>query len=137
MSDDTANRIAIVTVHGTGDVAALDERKLPVDAGDKWFQQGSVFADRLTKRLASHGVVADIIPHHWSGKNSAKGREQGAEKLAATLKEASKRYAGVHVVGHSHGGNVANDAASMLSWRRRKKPPSSSPISSPRGSISA
>lgn len=121
MSDDTANRIAIVTVHGTGDVAAVEKGR-PLDDGDKWFLRGSVFTDRLVKRLASHGVVADIVPHHWSGANSAKGREQGAEKLAQTLKETSKRYAGVHVVGHSHGGNVANDAASMLSWRRRKKP---------------
>ena len=121
MSDDTANRIAIVTVHGTGDLG-VDDKKRPVDTGEKWFQRGSVFADRLAKRLASHGVVADIIPHHWSGLNSAKGREQGAEALAKRLKDCSKNYTGVHVIGHSHGGNVANDAASMLSWRRRKKP---------------
>jgi hypothetical protein len=121
MTDKSADRIAIVTVHGTGDTSTLEKGRL-LDDGEKWFLRGSVFTDRLVKRLASHGFVADIVPHHWSGLNSAKGREQGAEKLAATLKEKSKAYAGVHVVGHSHGGNVANDAASMLSWRRRKKP---------------
>lgn len=114
MSEDTAQRIAIVTVHGTGDTAQGPD-------GEKWFQRGSVFADRLLKRLASHGVVADIVPHLWSGANSAKGREQGAEKLARAVKQHAKSYAGVHIVGHSHGGNVANDAASMISWRRRKQ----------------
>ncbi len=114
MSDSKSDRIAIVTVHGTGDTATGPE-------GQKWFQRGSVFSERLTKRLASHGVVADVIPHLWSGANSAKGREIGSEKLAKTLKQAAKEYAGVHVLGHSHGGNVANDAATMISWRRGKK----------------
>lgn len=114
MSDNTSDRIAIVTVHGTGDTAEGPE-------GQKWFQRGSVFTERLTKRLASHGLDADIIPHLWSGANSAKGRELGSEKLAKVLKQTGKSYAGVHVIGHSHGGNVANDAATMMSWRRGKK----------------
>jgi hypothetical protein len=114
MNDNTGDRIAIVTVHGTGDTAEGPE-------GQKWFQRGSAFTERLTKRLASHGVVADVIPHLWSGANSAKGRELGSEKLAKVLKQTGKAYAGVHIVGHSHGGNVANDAATMMSWRRGKK----------------
>lgn len=114
MSDNTGDRIAIVTVHGTGDTAKEAD-------GKKWFQRGSDFTTRLVQRLASHGIVADIIPYNWSGANSAKGREAGSEKLAKTLTATSKNYAGVHVIGHSHGGNVANDAATMMSWRRSKK----------------
>jgi len=114
MSDNTGDRIAIVTVHGTGDTAAAPE-------GDKWFQRGSTFSTRLVQRLASQGIDADIVPHMWSGANSAKGRETGSEKLAKALNQVSKNYDGVHVIGHSHGGNVANDAATMMSWRRSKK----------------
>lgn len=114
MSENTGDRIAIVTVHGTGDTAEGPD-------GKKWFQRGSDFTTRLVQRLASHGVVADIVPHMWSGANSAKGREIGSEQLAKALTKASKDYAGVHVIGHSHGGNVANDAATMMSWRRSKK----------------
>lgn len=114
MSGSTGERIAIVTVHGTGDTATGPD-------GPKWFQRGSTFTERLVKRLASHGIVADIHPHLWSGANSAKGRELGSEKLARDLKRTAKDYAGVHVLGHSHGGNVANDAATMISWRRSKK----------------
>lgn len=114
MSDNTGDRIAIVTVHGTGDTAEGPD-------GKKWFQRGSDFSTRLQQRLARHGIVADIVPHMWSGANSAKGRETGSEKLAKSLSQTSKKYAGVHVIGHSHGGNVANDAATMMSWRRSKK----------------
>ncbi|MBL8557882.1 MAG: hypothetical protein JNM47_04130 [Hyphomonadaceae bacterium] len=114
MNENTGDRVAIVTVHGTGDTATGPD-------GDKWFQRGSAFTSRLVQRLASHGIVADIVPHMWSGANSAKGREAGSEALAKALNQTSKSYAGVHVIGHSHGGNVANDAATMMSWRRSKK----------------
>lgn len=107
------NQIAVITVHGTGDTAKELE-------GTKWFQNGSVFADRLKKRLADQGVEAAVIPHLWTGANSAQGRENGARTLASAIKRHAKDYGGVHVIGHSHGGNVANDAATILNWRRRK-----------------
>ncbi len=107
------NEIAIVTVHGTGDTAQGPD-------GDKWFQNGSAFAGRLKQRLASQGIEAAVVPHLWTGANSSQGRENGANTLAKTIKRLAKDYGGVHVVGHSHGGNVANDAATVLNWRRRK-----------------
>ena len=105
--------IAVVTVHGTGDTAtSLD--------GPKWFQRGSAFSDKLKQRLAQDGVEAEIVPHLWSGANSAWERERGADKLAALIRRIRVRYAGVHLVGHSHGGNVANDAAVLLKWGLRR-----------------
>jgi hypothetical protein len=110
---DTTKPIAVVTVHGTNDTATELQ-------GEKWFQQGSTFAQALTRRLAERGIAADIVPFLWSGANSASEREKGAEKLATTIKRLAPRYSGVHVVGHSHGGNVANDAALLLRWGRRR-----------------
>ena len=109
-------QIAIVTVHGTGDTATGPD-------GDKWFQNGSVFTDRLKQRLATQGVEAAIVPHLWSGANSAKHREDGARTLSRTIRELARNYGGVHIVGHSHGGNVADEAAAMVAWRLHKNRP--------------
>lgn len=110
------DKIAIVTVHGTGDTAeGLD--------GDKWFQKGSSFSTRLQDQLASRGLESEIVPHLWSGANSASARERGSLDLAKKARKLAKSHAGVHVIGHSHGGNVANDAACMLNWHRKKKRP--------------
>lgn len=107
------DRIAVVTVHGTGDTA-------PGPDGDKWFQNGSVFTERLKARLAAQGLEADIHPLLWSGANSASEREKGARKLAKRVRALSKKGP-VHIIGHSHGGNVANDAACMLNWSSRQR----------------
>lgn len=107
------NRIAVVTVHGTGDTAA----EL---AGEKWFQQGSVFTEQVKARLAVRGFSADIVPLLWSGANSARAREAGADELSDTIKRLDRQYKGqVHIIAHSHGGNVANEAAAWLRWGRR------------------
>lgn len=106
-------KVAIVTVHGTGDTAdSLD--------GDKWFQRGSQFSQRLLQHLGSQGVQADIVPHLWSGANSAWERERGANRLAGRIRRLYDRYDSIHVIGHSHGGNVANDAAVLLKWGLRR-----------------
>lgn len=107
---ESRTRVAIVTVHGTGDTAEGV-------SGDKWFQDGSDFTTRLKRHLAQAGIEADILPHLWSGANSAREREKGALKLAKSLQRSKKQYRDVHVIGHSHGGNVANDAACAMRWR--------------------
>ncbi len=106
-------RIALVTVHGTGDTASS-----PV--GEKWFQSGSTFTNMLLERLAARGVEAEVVPHLWSGANSALARERGAMSLARMIRKTARTHSAVHVIGHSHGGNVANDAATMLNWRKGK-----------------
>lgn len=117
------DKIAIVTVHGTGDSAeSLD--------GPKWYQRGAEFTERLRQRLAGEGIEAEVVPVLWSGANSAAEREKGADKLARELKRCARRYDSVHVIGHSHGGNVANEAAVHLRWglKRRKQEPIASLI---------
>jgi hypothetical protein len=106
-------KIAIVTVHGTGDTADSEE-------GQKWYQRGSAFTERLRQALAAEGFDADIEPVLWSGANSASEREKGAEKLAKALRRCRGRYESVHVIGHSHGGNVANEAAIYLRWGQKR-----------------
>ena len=97
-------KVAIVTVHGTGDTADSAD-------GAKWFQRGSEFSQRLLQHLSGQGVSSEIVPHLWTGANSAWDRERGANKLAARIRGLYNKYDTIHVIGHSHGGNVANDAA--------------------------
>src|SRR5262245_48986627 len=106
-------KAAIVTVHGTGDTAEGAD-------GQKWFQRGSQFSQRLLQNLSAQGVEGEIIPHLWSGANSAWDRERGANKLTDLIRRLYSRYDSVHIVGHSHGGNVANDAAVLLKWGLRR-----------------
>ncbi len=111
-----SEKIAVVTVHGTGDTAeGLD--------GEKWFQRGSTFSSQLQASLRARGVDSEIVPHLWTGANSASAREKGSIALAKRARKLAKSHAGVHVIGHSHGGNVANDAACMLNWHTGKKRP--------------
>ncbi len=113
MAQPGLQRVTLITVHGTGDTAAsLD--------GEKWFQRGSPFAQRLVARLAEHGLTAEIAPFLWSGANSARERERAACLLARGAREAKRP---VHLIGHSHGGNVVNDAAVSLGWGRKKRVP--------------
>jgi hypothetical protein len=107
-------RIAIVTVHGTNDSA-------PGPDGDKWYQRGSAFTESLKQRLAPHGLEVDIVPHLWSGANSSYGREQGADDLCKKVKKCAKSHDSVHVIAHSHGGNVANMAADRMLWGVKRK----------------
>ena len=116
LNDD--GTVTIVTVHGTGDTAPADA--FDKDKGEKWFQKGSVFAERLSARLKTHGLNVNIHPYHWTGANSATSREKAAYGLEKFL---SKEARGAHVIGHSHGGNVANDAACMLGWNVKQKKP--------------
>lgn len=108
-----SDAIAVVTVHGTGDTAHGPD-------GAKWFQRGSAFTERLKRDLAAQGIESEIVPHLWSGANSATERERGANRLAALIRRLRGRYAGIHLIGHSHGGNVANDAAVLLKWGLRR-----------------
>lgn len=107
-------RIAVVTVHGTGDTAVA-----PV--GDKWFQSGSRFASALTERLRGAGIEAEITPFLWDGANSSRAREIAGEKLAKMLRRLAKSYDALHLIGHSHGGNVVNEALIGLRWGLRRR----------------
>lgn len=109
-------RIAIVTVHGTNDTAVGVE-------GPKWFQIGSEFESQLKRELSAEGIEADVHPLLWSGANSATAREQASRALASQIADLALSYDGIHVVAHSHGGNVANDAACMMNWSEKQRRP--------------
>ena len=115
MPGETLGRIAVVTVHGTGDTA-------PKLDGEKWFQRGAAFTEKLKGLLSAKGFEADIHPVLWSGANSARAREDGADEVADAIKRLSRQYDGqVHLIGHSHGGNVVNEAVDLLRWGRTKR----------------
>jgi hypothetical protein len=117
MSNDKANsgKIAVITVHGTNDTA-----KDGLLDGEKWFQRGSTFATALLAALNQRNIDAEIVPFLWTGANSGQAREKAADKLADSLKKHRKDYVQTHIVGHSHGGNVANEAADFVRWGRHK-----------------
>ena len=90
----------IVTVHGTNDAH-------PDDEGQRWWQRGSKFTQRLVDSLAARGIPqAEILPLHWSGQNSDFDRLKGAEDLARTLRRLDREGRQHAVIAHSHGGNV-------------------------------
>jgi hypothetical protein len=106
--------ISIITVHGTGDSAESD-------TGEKWWQKGSPFAERLQARLKEARVESRIEPFIWSGANNAFERERASEKLCNMIKRVRRTGRRINVIAHSHGGNVANDAAIDLHWGRTRK----------------
>lgn len=110
-------KVAIVTIHGTNDTAK--DGKLE---GEKWFQKGSTFSNALLAALTARGVSAEIEPFLWSGANSGREREAAADRLTNRINRYRRQYPQVHLIGHSHGGNVANEAADFLRWGRNKKP---------------
>jgi len=90
----------IVTVHGTNDAD-------PADEGHRWWQRGSDFAEHLIYRLAERGVAnAEILPLHWSGKNSDFDRLKGSADLAKLLGKLARDGRPHAIIAHSHGGNV-------------------------------
>lgn len=93
------NPLAVVTlVHGT------------FARGAPWTQPGSA----LSRAVCEHfGGRVQLRRFDWSGRNSFRARARGAEALAADAREIAARYIGVphYVIAHSHGGNVAIEAA--------------------------
>ncbi|MBI1393938.1 MAG: hypothetical protein GC152_14465 [Alphaproteobacteria bacterium] len=97
--------VDLITVHGTfaGDAA---------DAGEKWWQRGSEFLERLQACVEE---PLRIRPFHWSGKNSETDRRRAATRLAAAIGGAERPI----VIGHSHGGSVGIHALALMVLRRR------------------
>tara|TARA_R110000787_G_scaffold241259_1_gene347443 strand:- start:49 stop:1440 length:1392 start_codon:yes stop_codon:yes gene_type:complete len=113
--DSSRLKIAVVTVHGTND-------SLEAESGaEKWWQSTSPFSQRTTRQLAAKGMDVEVIAFKWSGANSALARERGAIRLAKMLRKSARTYDSLHVVGHSHGGNVADHAAELIGWGRRRR----------------
>lgn len=104
----------IVTVHGTND-AHLD------DDGERWWQRASGFSDYLRDSLARRGFPqVEILPIHWSGKNSDYDRLKGSETLARALNRLDKDGRPHAVIAHSHGGNVTVEGLTHVAPSRHR-----------------
>jgi pimeloyl-ACP methyl ester carboxylesterase len=68
--------------------------------------------------------TAQFEPFEWSGWHSQGARSRAAEELKARLGELRRQHEKIVVVGHSHGGNVALQAAQAFKIRavRRASP---------------
>ena len=125
---DIERRDVVVVVHGTFANPPRDGRSSPLH----WWQDGGSFTKALDTALARHGSPARC--NHpfslralnrfnrrpswfgWSGDNSEVGRRQGAFELAAYLRalQEDEEIGTIHIVAHSHGGNVVRRAMRYL-----------------------
>ncbi|NNU16412.1 hypothetical protein HK107_08775 [Parvularcula sp. ZS-1/3] len=96
----------IILIHGTFDG---DES----ETGERWWQKGG--AMRADLEAAGHQVIA----FRWSGENSDSDRVAAGEKLAKKLKPLLAEGE-IRIIAHSHGGNVAREAAARLSAKERE-----------------
>lgn len=102
------SRHVIVTVHGTNSQHADD-------AGDRWWQKGSPFATELGAALAQRGWSGvEVLPLHWSGRNSDFDRLLASAALARELYKLEKSGTPYSIIAHSHGGNVTAEALALL-----------------------
>jgi hypothetical protein len=95
--------IKIITVHGTG--TPTEDSTNP-----KWWQTNSAFAKTLIQRFAESGQAISISAFIWSGKNSEIDRRKAGKKLCEVLKKMEMNGTSYHLIGHSHGGSVIEEA---------------------------
>lgn len=131
----TEAREVVVTVHGTYANPGFPE--MPGRNPGHWWDAPSPFSDALDLALARHGSTATCsLPmtarldddrrayfRGWSGANSELERRQGAYRLAQYLHWLQERddVSTIHVIAHSHGGNVVRRAFRYLAAPARKR----------------
>jgi hypothetical protein len=102
-------------VHGTFDGIANP-------AAPRWWEPTSPFWQAILAH-SPHGTLDGTVQSFvWSGKNSAYEREVAARALAKELKALRARYDNIHLIGHSHGGNVIEDALERIAWNGARRP---------------
>ncbi|MFL2869505.1 MAG: esterase/lipase family protein [Pirellulaceae bacterium] len=80
---------------------------------EKWTQE---LEEKVTfASEAVRGLGGDVIVHPfvWSAKNTHESRMKAARNLAVEMERHTKRGEHILIVGHSHGGNVAMQAAAF------------------------
>jgi hypothetical protein len=100
-------------IHGTFDSSGL------------WWRPGGDFCERLSHALWQRGSAArcwdglDRLAETfvWTGENSERGRHLAANALSVNIKSLCERRGlqGLHIVAHSHGGNVVAEMLESLS----------------------
>lgn len=90
-----------------------------------WYDPHSPLFSKVTSELEAKGWQVVVTPHEWSGANSLSDRLTAGDDLAKKIKagddlaEKVKGVTGpVAIIAHSHGGNVALQAASHLPERQ-------------------
>ncbi|CAI5468177.1 unnamed protein product [Closterium sp. Yama58-4] len=126
----------VIVVHGTFDAP-------PSDGTHTWYQpavpgkhnfcskigallaRGPLGADSVWRKLPAGCAAAGRAaggrqgaapyPFHWDGTNTHKGRVEAAEKLALLITDiaCSDPAARIHIIAHSHGGNVLLKAVEL------------------------
>lgn len=99
---------AFILIHGTGANSA------------EWVSPDSAMGTGIRERFPK----VTVEEFRWSGSNSHEGRISAGEALARridALASSMKRSAGVHLIGHSHGGNVALYARDRTAHQDRIK----------------
>jgi pimeloyl-ACP methyl ester carboxylesterase len=99
MSGNEERKECVVLVHGTWGRSSL------------WPNDDTPTVALLREKL---GSTMDFARFTWCGRNRQFARSEAAEDLARTLIEGDlARYDGVHVIAHSHGGNIAISASEI------------------------
>ena len=108
---ESPDRATVVVVHGTFSGKAAD-------GPPRWYEPGEDFCRRLDAELESRGSAARCWRHleageahfHWDGANDWLSRRRAAVRLREQVRGLIAKGWEVHLVGHSHGGNVIFDA---------------------------
>jgi len=82
-----------------------------------WNMSGSEAVAAIESQLAPY---MDIARYEWSGRNSQAARRRASLGLARLLRsEPLRSYKALHLIGHSHGGNVTSRAGHLSASRVR------------------
>jgi len=101
----------VYIVHGSN--AHTWWRRL-ANGGYPWWRRWSLFSIELRRTL---GRNCEVREFRWSGVNTHQARMDAGAELARVI-ETQGRERRIHVVGHSHGGNVALAGLNLLSTGR-------------------
>lgn len=109
------SQTVFLTVHGTFDAVANPHEP-------RWWEPNSTFWKTILAPSPDGQITGTVKPFIWSGKNSAFEREVAARALVKQIKALRKTCDNIHLIGHSHGGNVIEDALERIAWNGARKP---------------
>jgi RHS repeat-associated protein len=96
-------------IHGTRINPSIGA--LSFDFGTHYFTKDQQVVRKLTPLL---GNITSDTGFYWTGENSDSGRASQAKQLVEYVLKNRKPGEPISLVGHSHGGNVAIEAANIL-----------------------
>ena len=96
--------LRIVAVHGTNDNDLASR-------GERWWQTDSPFYTEFMARFGDDADKIEWLPWHWDGKNAQDSRIAAGKRLKSDLLKLQRdKPKKTVLIGHSHGGNVAEYA---------------------------